>query len=159
MLKPATLAMQEKLSQMMKLAANELSLGGCQECGQGQAAAFLLLLLRTHLHRAVHVLKCVLSSILLQNVFIHCHIRVNSTLAFGLGSIRGAKNLNVEPTDGRESEGCCSNILSVAACGLLPVSLFIYMQTLPRLLPRFKFLEQWLFRRAVFLNVWRLPIL
>ncbi|KAK7822629.1 hypothetical protein U0070_001977 [Myodes glareolus] len=36
-----------------------------------------------------------------QNVFIHCHIRVNSTLAFGLGSIRGAKNLNVEPTDGQ----------------------------------------------------------
>lgn len=53
MLKSATLAMQEKLSQMMKLAANELSLGGCQKCGQGQAAAFLLLLLRTHLHTAV----------------------------------------------------------------------------------------------------------
>lgn len=153
MLKSATLAMQEeKLSQMMKLAANELSLGGCQECGQGQAAAFLLLHLRTHLHKAVHFL-CVLSSVLLHNVFIHCDIRVNSTLAFGLGSIRGAKNLNVEPTDGRESQECCSNILSVAACGLLPFSLFIYMQTLPRLLPRFKFLEQWLFRRAVVLNV------
>lgn len=59
MLKSATLAMQEeKLSQMMKLAANELSLGGCQECGQGQAAAFLLLHLRTHLHKAVHFFMC-----------------------------------------------------------------------------------------------------
>lgn len=38
---------------MMKLAANELSLRGCQECGQEQAAAFLLLLFRTHLHTAV----------------------------------------------------------------------------------------------------------
>lgn len=101
MLKSATQVMQEeKLSQMMKLAANELSLGGCQECGQGQAAAFLLLLLRIHLHRAVHFFLCVLSSTLLQNVFIHCHIRANSTLAFGHGS----KNLNVEPTDGRESQ-------------------------------------------------------
>lgn len=97
--------------------------------------------------------KCVLASILLQNVFIHCYSRVNSTLTFGLGCIRGATNLNVEPTDARESQECCSNILSVASCGLPPFSLFIYTQTLPRLLSMFKFPEQWLFRRTVFLNV------